>query len=189
MVIFFSLWPTIFTKITVNDGGYGIINFILLYLIIYYIKKYTNYTEFKTYKLLSMYVVSTIITVAFSFFSGRAWNYNSIFVIISSISLFLMLSRIQIDRSKILAYLSSFSLSTYIIHENQFITKWIYRGIFKSDYYSQTNMILGNIVISIVSIFIVCMIIEIIRRFIFKYTVDKILSRMKFYNKKIEISE
>lgn len=187
MVIFFSIWPTVFTKVTVSDGGYGIINFVMLYLIIYYIKKYTNYNDVKVYKLFFIWIASTAITIVFSFISGRAWNYNSIFVILASVSLFMMFIRLEINRNKALSYISSFSLSTYIIHENQFITQWIYRGVFRSDYYSHTNLLLANILISIVSIFIVCMVIEIVRRFLFKYTIDKILNKLKFYNKKIEI--
>lgn len=39
-LIFFYIWPSFYTKITVSDGGYGIINFVYLYFIGAYIKKY-----------------------------------------------------------------------------------------------------------------------------------------------------
>ena len=187
MIIFFSIWPTIYNGLTVGDSGYGIINFILLYFICYYIKKYTNYKKIKIYKLFSFWLISTIITTIFSFIEGRAWAYNSIFVIIASVTLFLMMARIEISRNKLLSYISSFSLSTYIIHENIFIRTKIYQGIFKSDYYSHTKLLLVNMLICVVSIFIGCMIIEIIRRILFKYTIDKGIDKIKILNPKIEI--
>ena len=45
LIFFFSVWPSIWTFITVNDGGYGIINFLLMYLIGGYLKLYCNEKE------------------------------------------------------------------------------------------------------------------------------------------------
>ena len=57
--IFFSIWPTFFTRVTINDNGYGIINFLYLYLIVVYIKKYMNIENIKLYKCLTVFILST----------------------------------------------------------------------------------------------------------------------------------
>lgn len=187
LISFFSIWPTFLTYVTIVDGGYGIINFIILYLIIYYVKKFTNYEKVKWYIYALIYIITTAITTVFSYYSSKAWTYNSIFVIIASISLFMLLSKIKLNRNKTIIYISSFSLSTYIIHENMITAKWLFQDIFKTDYYSHTSLLPVNLLITITSIFVICMIIEIIRRFIFKYTVNKLLDKNKFYNKTIEV--
>ena len=187
MLIFFSIYPTFLTNVTVKDGGYGIINFITLYIAIYYIKKYLNNKSFKTYLLFLIFIFSTIITTVLSYKSMRLWNYNSIFVITASISLFMLFTKFEIKRNKFITYIASFSLATYIIHSNMFIVRDLYCEIFKSDYYSHTNLLPINLLISIIGIFIGCIIIEIIRRFIFKYSIDKLVSKFKIYNKTIEL--
>ena len=100
-----------------------------------------------------------------------------------------MLTKLKMQRNDILKYLASFSLSTYIIHENSFIIRWIYRTVFRSDYYSTTSYFIINMFITIVSIFVICMIIEIIRRWIFKYTIDKLLLKSKIYTNTLEMED
>lgn len=182
MIIFFSIWPTFLTGTTVRDEGYGIINFILLYLIIGYIKRFINLDKIESSKIILLYLLSLIAIFIFGFISLRAWMYNSIFVIINSIALFLIFTKINIKNNFIVKYISGFSLSTYIIHENKFICKWLYRDVFKSSLYSKTIYLIPNIFLSIICIFIFCILLEIIRRFLSKYTCDKIFQHFKYYN-------
>src|SRR5699024_5524983 len=39
-IFFFYIWPTFYTSTTSNDAGYGIVNFVCLYLIGAYIRKF-----------------------------------------------------------------------------------------------------------------------------------------------------
>ncbi len=188
MTFFFSFWPTVINNITVGDGGYGIITFIYLYIIVYFIKKYTDYNNYNGIYLFIIWMICIISTIFYSYVAPVAWNYNSFMVIGASVSMFLLLSKIKINRNKVLTYLSSFAFSTYIIHENVFVSKWIYKDIFRSSYYSKTVFLIPNLLISIICIFIICSIIEILRRLLFKYTIDILLFKSKIYNNKLIVN-
>ena len=72
LIFFFSIWPTFFTNITVNDNGYGIINFIILYLIGGYIKLYKDDKKYSSISYI-IYIVCTIITTFISIYKNRTW--------------------------------------------------------------------------------------------------------------------
>lgn len=170
--LFFYAWFTVFTNTTIKDGGYGIINFINLYLIGFYIRKYKD-DYIPKYKTIIIYVSCAIITTLLSCFTTRsAFAYNTIFNLVGSISLFLTFKNLNIKHNKIINYLSTFTFSTYIIHENSFITKFLYRTIFKCDKYYNSKFIIINFLYTVIGIYVICIIIEIIRRFIMK-KIDK----------------
>lgn len=186
LLIFFSVWPTFLTDITVRDGGYGIINFIILYLLGGYIKTYNNKCD-KKFLYLIGYLLFTIIIAICSTFAGGAWNYNCIFVILSSLCLFLFFKSIDIQHNKSIQYMASFSLGVYIIHTNPFIMKYIYQNIFKTiDFYTSNYLVL-HLFVTILIIFGLCIILDSIRKFVFSQTIDKILNKIKCLNLKIKI--
>lgn len=177
--LFFYVWFTIFTNTTIKDGGYGIINFINLYLIGAYIKKYKDEYVPK-YKTIIIYISCAIITTLLSCFTTRsAFAYNTIFNLIGSIALFLTFKNLNIKNNKVINYLSTFTFSTYIIHENSFITKFLYRTIFKCDKYYNSSFIVINLLYTIIGIYVICIIFEIIRRFIMN-KIDKKIDNIDY---------
>ena len=179
-ILFFYLWPTVFTGVTLIDGGYGIVNFINLYLIGAYIRLYRNQNIKKRYSLL-IYILCTIITFFISlFFRGRAWKYVSIVNLIGSIALFEIFKSIKLDENKFINALASYTFAIFTIHVNTFITQWLYRELFHSkEYWNDSKMIL-NLIISIVGIYIFCTIIEFFRRLLFKKLIDDNIDKIKW---------
>ncbi len=188
MLFFFSIYPTFLTNVTVSDSGYGIINFILLFFIIGYYKEYKVLLNINKYIYLIIYILFTILTTIFSFFANRAWSYNSIFVIISSVSLFLFFCKLKIKSSSKLQIISSYSLPIYIIHENAFISKKIYQGIFKTLKYKTSPLLIPHLFFTCICIFIGCVIIELIRRKLFTPLINKLLLKIPFFNKEFTIN-
>ena len=89
-------------------------------------------------------------------------------------------------KSKIINKLSTYTLSVYIIHENSLIVSSIYKDIFKTpEFYNNIYMVV-HLFVTIIMIYIACILIDIIRNFIFKYTVEKVLN-FKIFNKKITV--
>ena len=182
MLIFFSIWPTFISTATVRDNGYGIINFVLLYLIGGYIRLYKDEKQ-NIWKYLFLYLLMTIITTSYSLKFARAWHYNCIFNIISSISLFLIFKNIKF-KNKVINKLSKYTLSVYIIHENSFIVRYIYQVIFKTPQFYNNKFLPVHFFATIITLYIACIVIDVIRKFIFKYTVDRLLN-CKIFNKEI----
>lgn len=114
-ILFFSIWPTFVSGTTVKDGGYGIINFIMLYLIGSYISKYKP--NIKKYICFLIYILMTIITYLISVniikIHAYTYAYNTIFTIIGAVSLFLMFSKFEIS-SEIINKISKHIFGIYI---------------------------------------------------------------------------
>lgn len=107
-----------------NEHGYTIINFLLLYFIGAIIKK-IDYSK-KIIPILIFIISSSIIT-AISYFTEAVWNYNNIFVIVNAICIFIIFQNIHIKYNKIINYFSKGVLAVYIIHPYLIghITKYI----------------------------------------------------------------
>lgn len=194
-VFFFSIWSSILKPsnvINVNqfikDSGYGIINFIMIYFIGAYIRIHRNSLNpnkllmFMTYMLLSIW--NSILMTKYA----QAFQYNFIINIINTILVFLIFKNLNIKREKWISKISTTSLAVYIIHENSFIVSYIFKEIFRIEMFYNSNMFLLHMIVTCLTIFIICVVIEFIRKYLFKYTVDKLIDRIKWINKEIIIS-
>lgn len=187
LLLFFSIWPTFLTDITCKDYGYGIVNFILLYLIGAYLFKNPISKKNKNIIILLGFV-SLFVTTALSFRFQRAWNYNSVFVIIQSVATFVIFKDINISKfGGLIKKISSCSLAVYLIHENTLISSFIFQTIFKSTVYKMEWYSFINMIITVICVFISCCIIEIIRQLLFKHTINKLLDKITVLNKKVEV--
>ncbi|MDU2693456.1 MAG: acyltransferase family protein, partial [Intestinibacter bartlettii] len=91
VIIFFSVWPSFFPYPPVDDAGYGIINFIVLYIIAAYIKLHLK-SSISIWKYLVVYVMCIICTYLSSIYYGYSWGYNFFTNIVGSVMLFLCFS-------------------------------------------------------------------------------------------------
>lgn len=177
-IIVFYMWSTFFTNTTIVDSGYGITNFIILYMMGAYIKLYIN-DDSKTYYIY-LYIICTLITTIYSFIYGRAWSYSTIFNLISSISLFMIFKNIKIKNNKIINSLATYTFTVYIIHENNFVVKFIYNNIFKSNLFWNSNYMIIHLIITTIGIYLMCVIIEYLRRKIFSKYFDNKIDNIKY---------
>ncbi len=179
-ILFFYVWFTIFTNTTIKDGGYGIVNFINLYLIGAYIHKYKN-ESIKKYKTLSIYIICAVITTILSIYTTRsAYAYNTIFNLFGSIALFLTFKNINIKDNKIINKLSTYTFAVYIIHENSFLIKILYRDLFNCDEFYNNNLMILNMIYTVLGIYLLCIVVEYIRRLLMKKYVDDKISNIKY---------
>lgn len=195
--IFFSIWPSLISKITVSDKGYGITNFILLYLIAAYIRRYADGPK-RQCVLIPAYLGSVGLTLLIricpawaegsllksaSLFADRALHYNFFLNVISSVLLFLIFKNLSLRQSRTAAKLQGFSLSVYVIHENVFLRQWLYRVVFRSPEFYHSPWMLPHLAVTVLGIFLLCAAVETLRRLLFKYTVDPLISRVRWMNR------
>ena len=95
-----------------------------------------------------------------------AWRYNSPFIVVGAVALFLFFNSLRIRRIWI-NYIASSTFSVYLIHENIYASKYLYTHI-------RTSVEDMNFVTSIVYllslallVFSGCIIIDIVRRLLF----------------------
>ena len=193
-VCFFSVWSSILKpqgilnlNTFVSDGGYGIINFIMLYFIGAYIRLYFDDKKMNKLVLFIIYITLSLLGTFIYYKFPNAISYNFIINVINSIIVFLIFKNIKISKGKTISKFAECSLAIYIIHENLFIRSYIYRNIFKSSLFYNNAFLLINMIYSCIAIFIICAIIEFIRKFLFKRTIDKLIDKSNLLNKIIFI--
>lgn len=184
LILIFSLWPTFLPYPPVNDGGYGIINFILLYSIGGYFKLHTKKIPSKLTTII-MYIFFSILTTIMSFYNVGAWNYNNIFNIMSSLSLFLLFNNIKI-KSKYINNLSKLSFGIYILHSDPSLRNVFYSWMRCSNYYDSIYFIVHLIICCLLS-YIIFGIIDYIKEKIFEMTIYKAVDNNKYLNYKIKV--
>ena len=186
LIIAFSIYPTFLTDVTVKDNGYGIINFITLYLIGGFIQKFEFNSKISKYPKIG-FLSCVICTFIFSLFTNKAFAYNSIFNIISAIYLFLIFKQIKIQ-SKSINNLAKYTFGIYILHTNIFLRNFIWKDIAKCDLFYNSNYLIIHMIAVVLGIFISCLIIDFIRNIIFKLIKQNIEKRIKIKNYEITVS-
>lgn len=173
LIFFFSIWPSVWTFITINDGGYGIINFILMYLIGAYIRLYWDEVNC-TKKFILVYIENALITTISSFFFERAFNYNFITNIIGAVALFEVFKNINLKNNKVINKLASYTFAVYIIHTNPFILSNLYKILFETELFYKSRLLPVHLIFTTLCIYFGCIAIEIIRSILMKKVEDKI---------------
>lgn len=176
--IFFYVINTFSPWLTVNDYGYGIVNFINLYLVGAYLKLY--HPDPLPKKIGSLIFLGCVLfTTVFSiiplaFASSRAWSYISIFNLISAIALFEFFRAMDIKYNSVINYFASYTFAVYIINGCGPVPPFVYRKIFKSDLYWNHPHMIFNFIICVLGFYCICVVIEFMRRCLFsKYGINK----------------
>lgn len=180
LFIILSLWPTLlpFGFSLDKTNGFSIIHFIFLYIIAAYIRLYWNH-EIKKGYYLSAYILLTLMITASKFIltlmgfhalSGAFYEYNSVTVILSSIMLFMYFRSISIKNTflnKGIISVSALTFGVYLIHEDIFLRGILYKNILHTDWYINTQYYIPAAIITTLAIFILCILIDAIRKKLF----------------------
>lgn len=185
LVFMFSIWPNLmpFSKTLESGGGVGIAWFICLYFISAYVRLYFNLNIKKRIYLISYFICSLLIVlskVILEYLAERIsvlskgttifYQYNSVLVLVSSISLFMFFINIRIeskDLNKIILKFSSTTFGVYLIHDNNFIRNILWSKIVCSSQYANTDFFISHVIISVIIIYSCCSLIDFFRKIIF----------------------
>lgn len=164
--------------------GYGIIWFIYLYMVAAYIRLY-DFPKIKPIYYLIGYCIASFITFGSRFFILKYLNndpmwmgnekimyaYNSLSVFVASLCLFMYFKEIKIKPifEKLVVKISGATFGVYLIHEHFLVRNVLYSSVLKVREFSQ-NDYKGLIMIgSILAVFFICVIVDLIRQKIFHY--------------------
>lgn len=171
-LFFFSLWPSILPGAPNADGGYGIINFVVLYSIGYYLRKHYVAEKSKVFYL-GIFMLSGVVTLGAKLITERlslnfisVWAYDFLPIIIGSVCLFLFFSKIDIQ-SKLINYVSQFTLAVYFFHVDQSTQIGLYRGIFKTDEFWHSPYFILHMIFTVLTLYILGTLVGIVQKWIF----------------------
>ena len=197
LFIIFSIVGTLLIGNVVPNylDGRSILTFILLYFVGAYLKKYPidNLNLFqnisdniKKYIFLIIYISLSFIIMAFEItynsvvinggiyseiamiFRMLSISFLSPLVLLSAVSYFLFFKNMTFN-SKVINFIGGTTFGIYLLHENVYIRENIYTWLHLSEHANGGIKLIGMIMVLGIIIFIVCMIIEIIRKAIFKF--------------------
>lgn len=173
----------------------NIIWFVILYIITYYFKIYINIKSIKSHKLLISSILCYIILymsviafdvlgIKYSVFKDHILYFiraNSILSVVFSFRLCLYFFKQHPKCNKIINYISSGTLSIYIIHENVFVRPILYNKILKTEVFISFNFIkfLLYSICSVTVTFIICFMVGKIIDSILTMSIFKIINLNK----------
>lgn len=197
LLVICSIIPTFAINSKFDFTGIDIM--IIMYFIGAYIRLYVDNKSRRIYSILMIsFATLLILSVLFFDISGMLFNkntliknatyfskVNSILVIACAIFTFLHFSMNNNFYSKAINMLSSSTLGIYLLHDNDLIRKLLWENIFPNVQFLNSNYFILHVIVKIFSIFIICLIIDKIRMFIFDKTVNKIIDKYfdKLYDK------
>lgn len=159
----------------VEDAGYGIMSFCLLYLIGRYLRLYDTLARFSRTTYLLIYVCSMLgcglfqwgysLLLGFPFTSFI--SYNTVFIFLGSLALFGFFSTLNIGSNRVINWLSSFCLCSYVIHLHPLTFPLVFGDMLHVPEMGGGTYI-GAIFGLPIVVYAVCAIIESVRRFCFK---------------------
>lgn len=210
MFTLFSVLPYLTGCKAFDNNGYTLYNFIFLYLIGAYIRKYPikqwyifNKIPDNLYKILLYLSFIFIIIINFSIeqttnimrtyspvyneIFGGVYNmtraYSNPFVIIQTVIYFSIFGTLNI-KSNFINKLSKLTMGVYLIHDNSMIRYNIYKVFKITPSIQNSYQVLLYLIIVTVIIYVVCSIVEYIRQLIFKIVYNFKISqkiRNKYY--------
>lgn len=189
-LLLFYLWPTISFLFNapqfIGDSGYGIVNFICLYLLgrylrLFFVDSYSSFFYFNMYSLLA--VLLFLCQYGASWFLGfefTSWfSYNTIFILGASICLFLAFKNLKFN-SRIVNFWAKPCLAVYLIHMNHYT----WGGFCKVIGLSQLHgwQYLGAVLCLPIIIYLFCALIEMLRMASFRNVEAIVISKIERLN-------
>lgn len=170
--LMFCAWNAFFPKLVLvnTDKGYNVVWFICLYLFAAYLRLYW---DFKINKWLYLFVY--ILCCTFVFYKKCQGNdaflsYISIPIVIAALSLFLFFKEVHIKYlllCKIIAWISPLTFGVYLISDNRWVRQYLYTKILHTTSFAHSSSLIYVTPLSVILIFIVCMLIDKVRLIIF----------------------
>lgn len=165
--------------------------FLMLYLIGGYFKLYpNNYTEKVLFNFMYGILFYLLICISFIVFDFLGIKYyffvkgavyfagqKSFPLLISSIGIFLGFKNLKIKNMKVINKIASTTLGIYLIHDNFLVREFLWLKFFKVyEHFYDKNLLFYSFKI-IFLVFISCMMLDFIRQFLFKYSINIFLEK------------
>lgn len=187
LTIIFFIFPTILKQ---DFYGNELIQAIYFYILGFFVKSHKSRLLDK-YSIF-IFLVSVILLILQSSFIVILSDYinipsslgyhlyerNSILSVLFCFSLFYFISNLKSFSNSIINFIASHTFAIYLISDNRFFRVVMWRKIFNVTDYVNSNFLILNMVVSLVIIFIFCIVVECIRKNTIELVSKKILDRI-----------
>lgn len=161
-----------------------VIQFLLLYLIGGYLRKYPNCYLLKKTKITtlltitstSIIIIKIIINCHKEIIDYTFLQRDSIFIIIIALGIFIFFLNKKFY-NKIINKISSCVFGIYLFHDHDYIRNFLWLDLFKNAQYKNSQFLIIHLLISVILVFILGSIIEIIRKKLLQKAFDKSIDK------------
>lgn len=169
----FCSWNLFIPQLTTmnTDGGYNVVWLVCLYFFAAYLRLYWDYRINKSVYL-AVYILCCVFVLWRKCAGYSAFlSYISVPITIAAISLFLFFREVEIKNSlsiKLIYFISPLTFGVYLISENIWFRSVLYTKMLNTNSYLKSPAIVYIIPASIIAIFVGSMLMEQVRKMIFK---------------------
>ena len=198
--IFSIFYPFFFEKqsdVFLLENGYSIIWLSALYLIGAYAKKYGFLKNIKKYKCVFIFLINSILLlickfleankISVSWFHYSLLSYNNLLHLINGIMLLIFFSKLKLNHIIIgfVKFFAPVTFGVYIIHLHPILWKWLYdRFVIYTQYFHL--LMIAAIIMTVLTIWLVCSLVDRIRLFIFDvFKIKKYCAKIENVAKKL----
>lgn len=190
--IFFSLIPTI----TTFGSRLGMFAwFFILYCWASYIKLFGLKPKLKCkhyfFLCLILYVLNIVgylgietLSSKISLINRYKYRINRIYfasdsflMLLTSILLFMSFATLKLKTNKFINLVASATFGVYLIHDSNFVRPYLWGNIFKNATYQNSAYLLPYSIIVVCLVFVICSVIELIRKFLIEKYYMKVISK------------
>ena len=196
--IMLSVIPTIVLNASPWSGK--LIWFVYLYIIAAYIKLYDIEflkAKIKRHALLIIFAFVCMFLLSLFGFIVKEYNItstdytfyfnamNSVPMLLLSLLIFMFFKNIKVKENKFINFLAQSSFAVYLIHINAGLRTYLFNNIIKIQnfYNSNTIILIGYVFVVSVLIYIICSVIDLIRRTFIEKPIFKIKKFDKYFEK------
>lgn len=186
-LVIFSVWNTIlpFTQPLTDREGMDICWFGVLYLTAAYVKKYKEDLKFNKWAYFGTFIVSSLaafglgklimvadsITGKLGGYAANFYPYNSLFIFIASVALFMFAVKTEVKVSgfvnKAVLWASAGTFGVYLLHEHRLL-RYLWPEWARVSAFAGRPVFVLHMIITVITVFVVGIIVDYIRRMIFK---------------------
>lgn len=188
-LLIFSVWYSIGLSAPLLDDGYGIINFITLYMIGAYLRLYAKDMRFyacKRWEFLLLFIGLSLVTFVISYFTNP-YGYAYITNVLGATVLFIFFMKWNIGEIKIINKISKATFDVYFIHSDKNTSLLLMYELLGTRLVADTPWMIVHILFVIVIIWGLGWCACQLRKQLFRVSVDKVFDKANFINKVYKI--
>lgn len=188
-MLIFSIWYSFGFSAPLLDDGYGIINFITLYMIGGYLRlhgKDSFIIKMNKRKLLILFIGISLLTFGLSYFTNP-YGYAYITNIFGATVLFVFFMKWDFGEKRYINKISNSAFDVYFIHSDSNTSLLLFYEILGAKFIVDTPWTIVHLIMVIVVIWIIGFCVCQIRKYVFSITFDRLFGKIGFLNKDIEI--
>lgn len=182
--LIFSGWYSLGLSAPLLDDGYGIINFVTLYLVGAYCKLYGEELflwKIKRCYLMLGYIICTLITFVLSYFI-YPFGYAFITNVIGSVFVFIYFARLQVGCNQRINAISAAAFDVYFVHSDMYTSRLLIYELLQGKLFVGSVWMIVHMFAAIVILYFFGVISHKLRTYIFSKSVSKWLDQLPIIN-------